>query len=532
MSQQEQQQNGSKVEGNDLPWATEINDLEQRRTWAKSHGGREGVEKQRSLGKLPARSRIDELLDQDSFREIGSITGQVKYGPDGNAQEMVPSNSVVGTGTIQQCKVAVSADDFTVRGGSSEASIAEKWIFAERWALENQVPLVRLVDAAGGSIKLLEKLQSTKIPGYSTWLPGQLLSEIPVVGVALGPCAGLGAAKVAFSHFSIMVEETSQVFAGGPHVVAPGIGQTIDKEALGGHKVHARGSGVVDNVAATEQEAFKQVKQFLSYLPQNVHESPPIVGALPPELPADALNTAIPRNRRQPYNPRKILASLVDTGSLFEIGKYWGRASITGLGRIKGHPVGLMINDPLRFGGSVTADAAEKLTRFIDICEMFNLPLVNLVDQPGVYVGEQAERAGTIRHALRLMATIEQVKVPWATFFLRRAFGIGGGLHSPLSRPIIKYAWPSAHWGSIPVEGGVEAAFRRDIQSSPDPERRKEELLAKYRSYESPFRTAERFGIEEIIQPSDTVQILHEWVIDAYQKLPQLSGTLRRTFRG
>ena len=531
MSQQ-QDDHGTHVEENDSPWDAEISDLKMRQAWAQRHGGTENVEKHRNLGKLPARSRIDELLDEQSFREIGSITGQVKYGPNGEAQEMLPSNSIVGTGTIQNRRVTISADDFTVRGGSSEANIAEKWIFAERWALENQVPLIRLVDAAGGSIRLLEKLQSTKIPGYSTWLPGQLLSEIPVIGVALGPCAGLGAAKVAFSHFSIMVEETSQVFAGGPHVVAPGIGQAIDKEALGGHKVHARGSGVVDNVAATEEEAFKQVRKFLSYLPQNIYETPPVIDAISPELPANNLNAIIPRNRRTPYNPRKILAAIVDSSSFFEIGKYWGRASITALGRINGHPVGLMINDPLHYGGSVTADAAEKLTRFIDVCEMFNLPLVNLVDQPGVYVGEQAERAGTIRHALRLMATIEQVKVPWATFFLRRAFGIGGGLHSPLSRPIIKYAWPSAHWGSIPVEGGVEAAFRREIQSSPDPEFRKAELVEKYRSYESPFRTAERFGIEEIIEPSHTVPILQEWVKDAYQKLPQLTGTLRRTFRG
>src|SRR5699024_3552810 len=221
--------------------------------------------------------------------------------------------------------------------------------------------------------------------------------------------------KVAFSHFSVMVEDTSQIFAGGPHVVAPGIGQTIDKETLGGHKVHARGSGVVDNVVSTEEDALQQVRDFLSYLPPNVHEVPPVSETRSPELPSSTLNSIIPRNKRTPYNPRKVLASILDAGSLFEIGKYWGRASITALGRINGRPAGIMINDPMRFGGSVTADAAEKVTRFIDVCEMFNLPLINLVDQPGVYVGEQAERSGTIRHALRLMSTIEQVKVPWAT---------------------------------------------------------------------------------------------------------------------
>lgn len=514
------------------PWQPEIDEIRRRRARAEQLGGPAGVERQHALGKLTARERITALLDADSFDELGSMTGKVDYGAEGEVVDFTPANSVIGRGRIDGARAMVAADDFTVRGGSSEATVADKWLFAERWALENHVPLVRLVDAAGGSIRLLEKAQATKLPGYATWELAGLLAAVPVVGVALGPCAGLGAAKVVMSHFSVMVRGISQVFAAGPQVVAPGIGQQTDKEALGGADVHARGSGVVDNEAVSELEAFEQVRHFLSYLPPNVFELPPCV---PPSDPAERdaayLASAIPRDRRKPYDARKILTTIADAQSVFEIGRYWGRSMITALARLSGRPVGIVVNDPMRLGGAVTAQAAEKVTRFIDLCDTFHLPVVNLVDQPGVYVGEQAERAGTIRRALRLMLAIEQVRVPWATVIMRRAFGIGGGLHSPLQRATVRYAWPSARWGSIPVEGGVEAAFRRELAEADDPDALREQLNERYRRLESPFRTAERFGVEEIIDPAETRRLLCSWVEDAYRLLPGRLGTSARTFR-
>ncbi|HIY67167.1 MAG TPA: hypothetical protein H9830_12930, partial [Candidatus Agrococcus pullicola] len=257
------------------PWQDELDELHKRRAMAFALGGEERVASHNERGKMTVRQRIDYLADPGTFEEIGVLTGAAVYRADGAVATVTPANSVIGRGRIDGRRAMMAGDDFTVRGGSSEASVPEKWIFAETYATEHRIPLIRLVDAAGGSIKLLEKSQSTKLGGYPSWKVSELLGTVPVAGVALGPCAGLGAVKVCLSHFSVMVQESSQVFAGGPLVVAPGVGQTVDKEALGGFRVHSRGSGVVDNDAATEEEAFDQVKRFLSYMPASVFELPP-----------------------------------------------------------------------------------------------------------------------------------------------------------------------------------------------------------------------------------------------------------------
>ena len=230
-------------------WAPEIEEIEQRRAIAEQLGGPDAIARQHSLGKLTVRERIARLVDDGSFREFGALTGKVSYGPDGSRQSFIPSNSVIGVGRIDKRKVCISADDFTIRGGSSESTNSDKWIYIERFALETKAPLVRLVDTAGGSVKLLDQQQATKIPGYNNWPVVPLLDTVPVVGVALGSCAGLGAFKVMASHFSIMVRDTSQVFAAGPPVVKQAFGVDIDKNSLGGYEVHSRHSGLVDNEA-------------------------------------------------------------------------------------------------------------------------------------------------------------------------------------------------------------------------------------------------------------------------------------------
>lgn len=513
-------------------WQREIDEIARRKAFAEQLGGEERIERQHASGRLTARERIDSLLDTGTFREIGSLTGTARYSESGELQNVVPANAVIGKGRIDGRPVAVSADDYTVRGGSSEATISDKWIFMERWALESRVPLVRLVDAAGGSIRLLEKSQATKIPGYPTWPSTDLLAAVPVVGIAMGPCAGLGAVKVVMSHFSVMVAGTSQIFAGGPHVVAPGVGERIDKDELGGAQVHARGSGAVDNEASSEEDALAQSRRFLSFLPSSVYELPARTETGDRVDRCDeSLASVVPRNQRKPYKVREVITALLDQDSVFEIGRFWGRSTVTVLGRLNGFPVGLMANDPYQLGGAVTADSAEKITRFVDVCDTFHIPVVNLVDQPGVYVGRQAEERGTIRRALRARMAIAQASVPWSTVFLRRAFGVGGGMHGPLHRATVRYAWPSAYWGSIPVEGGVEAAYRRDIAASSDPEARRHELIEYYHRLESPFRTAERFGIEEIIDPRETRPLLCDWVEEAYRVLPEQLGLSCRTFR-
>ncbi len=516
----------------DNEWQPELDELSWRTEQALQLGGTEAVARQHRHGKLTARERISRLLDPGTFRETGMLTGKGHYDDNGALKEFTPSNSVIGRGRVEGRPVVVTADDFTVAAGSSEASNSDKWTFADRWALEHRIPLVRLVDAAGGSIRILEKNGATKIPGYATWPMADLMGVVPVVGVAMGPCAGLGALKVISAHLSVMVRETSQVFAAGPHVVAPGVGQQVTKDELGGYKVHARGSGVVDNEAKDEEDALAQARRFLSYLPASVYELPPRTASDDPvDRRDEALASIIPRDRRKVYKMRDLLGMVLDQGSLFELGRHNGPSAITMLGRLGGYPVGVLATDPYKLAGALTVKSAEKVIRFVDLCDTFHLPIVNIVDQPGLHVGTSAEAAGTLRAAVRWRQTIAQSTVPWFPVFVRRAFGVGGGGYGPLGQAQPRLAWPSAYWGSIPIEGGVQAAYRRDIQSAPDPEARKEELFAHYRRYESPFRTAEKFLMEDIIDPRETRERLCEFVADAYHRLPQRLGITTRTMR-
>jgi acetyl-CoA carboxylase carboxyltransferase component len=506
-------------------WAPEIEEIEQRRAIAEQLGGPEAIARQHSLGKLTVRERISRLVDDGSFREFGALTGKVSYGPDGSRQSFVPSNAVVGVGRIDSRKVCISADDFTIRGGSSESTNPDKWIYIERFALETKTPLVRLVDTAGGSVKLLDQQQATKIPGYNTWPVVPLLDTVPVVGVALGSCAGLGAFKVMASHFSIMVRDTSQVFAAGPPVVKQAFGVDIDKNSLGGYEVHSRHSGIVDNEAEDEADAIRQVQRFLSYMPRNIWTEPPrICCDDDPNREEAWLDDAIPRDRRKPFNAREILNAIVDRGSFFEIGRYHGKSIVTGLARLNGVPVGIMVSDPRFHAGSMTVQAAHKCERLIEMCDRFHLPIVNFVDQPGNMTGLEAELAGTLLGAIRVFKMIERVRTPWVSIIMRRAFGLAGGLHGPqygmtglaLNH---RFAWPSARWGSIPIEGGVAAAYRREIEAADDPAARRRELEEHYNRLSSPFRTAERFGVVDIIAPRTTRRVLCEWIDDCLEMI-------------
>jgi acetyl-CoA carboxylase carboxyltransferase component len=505
----------------DGEWAEELQELATRRAQAAAMGGPDALARMKAQGRLNARERIALLLDEGSFRELARVAGKGEYDAEGRFLRQSPVNALFGTGLVDGRKIVVSADDFSLRAGSSEATISDKWIYAERQALALKMPLVRLVDTAGGSVKLLEQQGASKIPGYPNWPVVELMQQVPVVGVALGACAGLGAIKVLMSHFSVMVKDQSQVFAAGPPVVKQAYGTEIDKNALGGYQVHRR-SGLVHNEADDEADALRQVRRFLSFLPRHAWQPPPITEATdPPGRADDWLKNAVPRDRRKIYDPRRIMASVFDKDSIFEIGRHQGGSTITALARLSGRPVGVLGSDPRVAGGAMTVAAAWKTERHAKLCDTFGLPVVNLVDQPGNATGLEAELAGTLLGAVRVMQTIETIRVPWVSIILRRAFGMAGGLHAPKVYPQLnhRFAWPSARWGSIPIEGGVAAAYRAEIASAPDPRARQDELEAYYHRLSSPFRTAERFGVLDVIDPRETRGILCNWIEDAYEVL-------------
>jgi len=348
-----------------------------------------------------------------------------------------------------------------------------------------------------------------------------------VVGAALGSVAGLGAAKVTAAHFSVMVRGTSHVFVAGPPLVPYATGETVTKEELGGSQIHTR-NGVVDNEAASEDEAIGQLRRVLSYLPQNVWQLAPATACEDDPARREAkLRDLVPRERRRSYKARALIDMVVDRGSFFEIGALWGRSVVTGLARAAGRSIGVVANDPMQLGGAMTADGARKLERFIDVCDTFHVPFVHFVDQPGFAVGPQFEAEATIRFGVRALAALEQSTVPLLTFLVRRAYGVAGAGNRRARRFSMRYAWPSGDWGSLPLEGGIEAAYRRELEGAEDPKKLRAELVRRHEAKASPFRSAEAFDVEEIIDPQETRPILCRWVEDAYAAQVELGPKMR-----
>jgi acetyl-CoA carboxylase carboxyltransferase component len=518
-----------------MSWEPELEELRRREELARRMGGSERIDRQHRSGRLTVRERVDRLFDRDSFHETGALAGRAEY-RDGELTAFLPANVVIGQGRIDGRRGIVQGDDFTVRGGAADAAIWQKMVYAEQLAHDLRIPLVRLVDGTGGggSVKSLEQMGHTYVPFIPGWdVAVDNLSTIPVVAAALGPVAGLGAARVVAAHFSVIVRDTAQLFVAGPPVVAAAMGESPDKEQLGGARAQSR-AGAVDNEASDEDDALEQLKRFLSYLPSSVWEPPPVVASGDPaDRREQELVSIVPRERRQPYEVRRILAAVLDRDSVFELGAQYGRPLVTALGRLQGRPVGILASDPKHYGGGLTADASEKLTRFADLCDQFHLPVVNFVDQPGFVIGTDAERRGTIRRGTRALFAVYQASVPWVSIVVRKVYGVAGAAHGNAQGLNLRYAWPSGDWGSLPIEGGLEAAYRRELEAAEDPVALRAEIEERLNAVRSPFRTAERFGIEEIIDPRDTRPILCDWAERAHELVAHevADGPKRRGLR-
>ncbi|MBS0482283.1 MAG: methylmalonyl-CoA carboxyltransferase [Proteobacteria bacterium] len=504
-----------------MTWKPEIAELRRRRKLAEQMGGVDKVARQHSRGKLDARARIKGLVDPGSFREIGKIAGKGHYDQNGDLIDLAPSNLIFGRASIEGRPVVASADDFTVRGGAADAAIRRKFEQCEAMPHTLKIPLIRMIDGTGGggSVKTLEMIGATYVPAVPGWSDVvRNLETVPVVAMALGPTAGLGAARVVASHYSLMVKGLSQLFAAGPAVVEA-IGEPSDKESLGGSIIHTR-NGVVDEEVASEAEAFARARRFLSYLPGCVGEPAPRTQcADPADRREEKLIGMVPREAKQVYSMRKLLDLVFDAGSVFEMGKQWGRAAITAFARLDGWPVAVLASDPSFLGGSWEARTSEKVERFIKLADQFRLPVVHLVDNPGFMIGREAEMAGTIRYGVQAMNAVYKASVPLCCMVIRRAYGIAGSAMSNADAFQYRFAWPSGDWGSLPIEGGIEVAYKAEIEAAEDPLAHLAAIRERLNRVRSPFRTAEIFGIEDIIDPRDTRPLLCEFAGLAWRTL-------------
>ncbi|MGJ5132081.1 acyl-CoA carboxylase subunit beta [Bradyrhizobium oligotrophicum] len=499
-----------------MSWQPELEELARREAFAREMGGPDKVKRQHDQGRLTVRERIDGVVDPGSFHEIGAVAGLGEYDEQGELKHVTPANCVFGRARVDGRTVVVVGDDFTVRGGSADASIAAKPLMAEEMAHDFRLPIIRIIEGSGGggSVKTIETKGAANLPGgiggnrwyrYTT----ENMSLVPVVALGLGSVAGLGAARLAASHYSVMTKQ-SAMFVAGPPVVKR-LGQDLGKMELGGADIQTKAGGV-DHAVDTEAEAFACARRFLSYLPSSVYELPPTLPCTDdPQRSDEQLISAVPRDRRRVYKMRPIIEAVVDNGSFFEVAQNYGRPIIIGLARLEGRAVMVLASDPYHFGGSWTADACQKVIRWVDFAETFHLPIVYLMDCPGFMVGLEAEKAATIRHGVRAMAAVNQSTVPWCTVIVRNNFGVAGVVHQPADRFSIRYAWPSAHWGSLPLEGGIEAAYRAEIDAAPDPKAKLKEIEDRLNKLRSPFRSAEKFWVEEIIDPRKTRALLCEF---------------------
>lgn len=505
-----------------MVWEAEVQEIERRRGIAHALGGEESVARHHAAGKLTVRERIDRLLDSGSFHELGILAAATEYDDAGELVSIRPSNSVMGAGQIAGRRVVVGGEDFTIRGGASDGGGSAKMYYLEHLARQYRLPLVRLIEGAGGSVRTNARRHSgSAISGAAVSPYVDLLGMVPVVSAGMGSVAGLPAARMAFAHFSVMTKD-AVVFAGGPPVVERALGITVSKEELGGARVHLK-SGLVDNLAEDEDDCLRQIRAFLSYLPSNVWQAAPRCEPCDdPNRREEALLSLIPRQRRRTYDARKLVQLVVDRDSFFELSPLYGQSLITGLARIDGYPVGVMANNPNHVGGAMDGPASDKLTRFADLCDTFHLPVVSFEDEPGYMVGPAAEASGVLRRGVRALAAVMQTSVPWITFIVRRAYGVAAGAH--LNANALRYGWPSGEWGSIPIEGGVAAAYRREIADAPDPE-------ARHERDRSPFPRAEAFGLHDLIDPRETRPITVEFVHTAQTLIHTALGPKPRLMR-
>ncbi len=516
-----------------MSWEEEVKEIALMAEKAKEQGGPDAIRAQHEKGRLSVRERIDRLLDPDSFQEHGRLAGSATRKDDGTLTDFSPANYITGLGKIEDRPVTVGGEDFTLKGGSPNAAGLRKSVYSEELALQYKVPLIRLLEGGGGSVASGKGNQGPvgspvyEKPRFQSI--ARLLGTAPVASAALGPVAGFPAARFAASHFSVMTKETAQVLIAGPALVSRALNTDLTKEELGGAAIHGK-NGVCSSIAKDEEDAFDQIRRFLSYLPTNVWGLTEKTSCDDPiDRCEDKLLSMVPKNRRQPFDMRKLIKAVIDKSSFFEMHKGYGPSLITAFARLNGQAVGVIGNDCRYYAGAMGANAAEKTRKFIELCDLFHLPILNFVDEPGFMIGPDSEKAGTIRYGTSAVAAAVMSVVPWATIVVKKAFGVAAAAHFSESGYVL--AWPSAEMGALPVEGGVAVAFRRQIAEADDPDTMRAKLEADLAAKQSPLPRGESFSVHDVIDPRETRPRLCQWLDWIGPGLEDLKGPVSFGFR-
>jgi acetyl-CoA carboxylase carboxyltransferase component len=499
----------SKQEKNLLPGTAPLGDLteqlHERREKAKLGGGEEKIAKQHERGKLTARERLDLLVDEGSFVEMG-IHGRPHFAQRAMDGKEAPADGVItGWGDVDGRPTCIAAYDFTVMAGSMGMTGELKVTRLREMALSKRMPFVWLLDSAGARI---QEAAGSLFAGS-----GHLFREevemsgvIPMVAAMMGPCAAGTAYIPALSDFVPMVSGQGAMALAGPHLTKAVTGEDITMEELGGAKVHCRKSGVGDLEVKDDEECIAKVKQYLSYFPQNCEQKPPIVPTSDPDdRTSEKLLEIVPDSSRQPYDMYDVIREIVDDGEWFDIKPKFAKTLITCFARFGGQPVGIVANQPKHLAGILDNDSADKAARFINLCDAFNVPLVFLQDVPGFMVGAKVEHAGIIRHGAKMLYAVSRATVPKVTVIVRKAYGAGYYVMCGKAyEPDLIVAWPGAEISVMGAEGAVEIIGRSAIEASDDPEATRETMLNAVRQQIDPYIAAGNAVIDDVIDPRET----------------------------
>ncbi|MCL4129232.1 UNVERIFIED_CONTAM: hypothetical protein GTU68_064112 [Idotea baltica] len=492
-------------------------------------GGEVRIEKQHKKGKLSARERLELLLDEGSFEEIGKFVTHrsTEFGLE--KQKILGDGVVTGYGKIHGRLVYVFSQDFTVMGGSLSETYAEKICKIMDLAMQNGAPVIGLNDSGGARIQ--EGVVS--LAGYADIFYRNTLASgvIPQISAIMGPCAGGAVYSPAITDFIMMVEQTSYMFVTGPNVVKTVTHEEVTAEELGGASAHSTKSGVTHFSCANEIVCIENIKTLLSFLPQNCEEDP-IRFSADSSIPAtnDKLNSIVPENPNQPYDIKEVIEGVCDPSSFFEVHKNFGENIVVGFARLDGRSIGIVANQPSVMAGVLDIDASTKGARFVRVCDSFNVPLLVFEDVPGFLPGTDQEWNAIITNGAKLLYAFCEATVPRITVITRKAYG--GAYDVMNSKHIgadMNYAWPTAEIAVMGPKGASEIIFKREIAAADDPEAKLQEKVDEYtEKFANPYRAAARGFIDEVIMPTDTRRKL----IRAYEMLENKAVTLPKKKHG
>ncbi len=500
-----------------------IEELKNLREKALLGGGKEKIEEQHKKGKLTARERIEILLDPGSFEEFDRFALHHCYDFGMEKKRILGDGVITGYGKIKGRPVFVFSQDFTVFGGSLSYQYAQKICKIMDLAMQNGIPIIGLNDSGGARIQ--EGVVS--LAGYAEifWRNVMASGVIPQISAIMGPCAGGAVYSPALTDFIFMVEKTSYMFITGPEVIKAVTGEIVTFEELGGAKVHAEKSGIAHFIAKDDYECLEKIRTLFEYLPLNNLEDPPYVETDDPEdRICEELDDIVPDDPNIPYDMKKVIESIVDRGTFFEVHEHYAPNLIVGFARMGGKSIGIVAQNPLYLAGALDIDASIKGARFVRFCDAFNIPLIILEDVPGFLPGIQQEHGGIIKHGAKLLYAFSEATVPRITVITRKSYG---GAYCVMSskqiRGDINFAWPTAEIAVMGPEGAVNIIFRKELEKSKNPEELREKLIKEYREkFANPYIAASYGYIDDVIEPRET----RKKIISALKMLENKSAKL------